>query len=411
MIWPTTFRLTTSTKLLAAGAALSLSWIVLSACDCDETKEQKFPGFWVTCINNKPNLMTYNNDNATIVTTDQAGNFNPTDYDCSKDNSSPQYKGSEARSPFQLSSPSGPGGLARPHAAATNIYTYIPEQLRWLPFTPLVPPAAAPACLPSFPDVFRTNHNENTVSRLSTCPFAIKATIPVFQNPLQVAVTPDGSTALVTSFGDLFGDGGAVTFIDLATNKITNTLMMPDFQTPHGLAISPDGNTAYVGNFTSPGQSILVVNIPTHAITATIQISVAYPSAMTLTPDGSQLWVGSPLGSETDVLDTLSQTTITRLNIQASGDVAFNSTGTTAYITSSANNPAGQVFAVDTSTFRTVNTYTVGSGPTDISMSYGDQFLVVNNYNDGTVSIIDLQQGKVKTAQFGANPTGIAFVQ
>jgi len=409
MIALTTFRLTTSTKLLAAGVALSLSWIVLSACECDNTKEQDFPGFWVTCIGNKPTLMTYNGDAAVQVSSDPAGNFNPSQWDCSKDPNSPPQAKSGAPD-FKLGSPTGPGPFARPHAAAAHTYSFIPKQLLWLPFTPFVPPAA-PACLPSFPDIIRTNHLQNTVSRVATCPFKVVVTIPVVQNPLQVAITPDASTAVVTSFGDFNGDGGAVTFIDLSTNKIANTLMMPDFQTPNGLAISPDGATAYVGNFTSPGQSILVINIPTHTITATIPISAAYPSAMTLTPDGTQLWVGSPLAGETDIIDTLSQTTVTRLNIQAVGDVAFNSTGTKAYITSSASNPAGQVFAVDTSTYRVVNTYTVGNGPADISMSYGDQFLVVNNYNDGSVSIIDLKQDKVKTAQFGANPIGIAFVE
>jgi DNA-binding beta-propeller fold protein YncE len=403
-------RLTTSTKLLAAGAALSLGWIVLEACDCDETKEQSFPGFWVSCINNKPTLMTYNENTPTVVSSDTAGNFQPSQYDCGKDSNSPQYKGSESSSPFRISTPSGPGGSARPHAAAGNTYFSIPQQLLSLPFTPFAPPPATPVCQSGFADVLRTNHNYNTVSRLSTCPFAVKATIPVFQNPLQIAVTPDGSTAVVTSFGDLVGDGGAVTFINLSNNKITNTLMMPFSVTPNGLALSPDGTTAYVGNFTSPGQSILVINIPSQTITATIPITVHYPSGMTLTPDGSQLWVASPLGSETDVLDTLSQTTVYRLNIQASVDVAFNSTGTTAYVTSDSSTP-GQVFAVDTSTYRILNTYTVGNGPSDISMSYGNQFLVVNNYFDGTVSIIDLKQDKVVTSQFGANPIGISFVQ
>lgn len=402
-------RLTTSTKLMAAGVALSLGWIVLEACDCDETKENQFPGFWVTCINNKPTLMTYNGDTAITVSTTQAGQFNPSDWDCNKDANSPQYKGSEATAPFQTSTPSGPSGAARPHVAS-NSYPYIPKPLLSLPFTPFVPPPGTPTCQSSFPDVFRTNHNENTVTRVSTCPFAVKTTISVFQNPLQIAVTPDGSTAVVTSFGDLFGDGGAVTFINLANNQITNTLMMAPGVTPNGLAISPDGSTAYVGNFTNPGQSILVINIPTQTITATIQNVVAYPSGMTLSPDGSQLWVGSPLSTETDVIDTLSQTLIYRLNIQQSVDVAFNSTGTQAYVTSDLNNP-GQVFAVDTSTYKILSTYTVGNGPSDISMSYGDQFLVVNNYFDGSISIIDLRQDKVSTAQFGANPIGVAFVQ
>jgi DNA-binding beta-propeller fold protein YncE len=402
-------RLTTTTKLVAAGVALSLGWIILSACECDQTKEDNFPGYWVSCIGNKPALMSYSGDNPTIVSSDAAGSFDPSQWDCPGDSSSPQYKGSEDSAPFKVSSPAGPGGFARPHAATTS-YAFNPRQLLSLPFTPFVPLPANPVCQSTFPDVFRTNHNQNTVSRVSTCPFAVKTTIQVFQNPLQIAVTPDGSTAVVTSFGDLFGDGGAVTFINLSNNQITNTLMLEQGVTPNGLAISPDSTTAYVGNFTNHGQSILVINIPTQMITATIQNVVAYPSAMTLSPDGSQLWVGSPLSTETDVIDTLTLTLVYRLNIQQSVDIALNSTGTMAYVTSDLNTP-GQVFVVDTSTFRILSTYTVGNGPSDIKMSYGDQFLVVNNYNDGSVSIIDLRQDVVNTAQVGANPKGIAFVQ
>ena len=401
-------HLTTSTKLVAAGVALSLGWIVLEACECDETKESQFPGYWVACVDNKPTLMAYSDNNATVVRSDPAGNFDPAEYDCSHAGS-PQYKGSESSAPFQVGSPAGPGGFARPHAAA-NSYSFVPRQLLSLPFTPFVPPPGTPSCLSSFPDVFHTNHPENTVIRISTCPFAVKTTIPVFQRPLQVAVTPDGSTALVTSFGDLEGDGGAVTFINLANNQITNTLMLSLGVTPNGLAISPDSTTAYVGNFTNPGQSILVINIPTHTVTATIQNVLAYPSGMTLTPDGSQLWVASPLSTETDVIDTLSLTTVYRLNIQQSVDVAFNSTGTMAYVTSDQSNP-GQVFVVDTATYRVLSTYTVGNGPSDIAMSYGDQFLVVNNDLDGSVSVIDLIADKVVTTQVGSSLSGIAFVQ
>jgi DNA-binding beta-propeller fold protein YncE len=404
-------HLTTTTKIIAAAVALSLGWIVLEACDCDETKEDQYPGFWVTCIDGKPSLMTYNGNDATVVTQDQAGSFDPTDWDCSRDMSSPQYKGSEDSPPFQVSTPSGPGGAARPRVAG-SAHPYLPELVRDLPFTPAVPPAATAACQSNFPDVLRTNHMEGTVTRWSTCPFKSKTTIPVFQNPLQVAVTPDGTQALVTSFGPLDGSGGAVTFINLSNNQVTNTVTsgLGFGITPNGLAISPDGTTAYIGNFNIPGQ-ILVMNIASQMITATIQNVVEYPSGLTLTPDGSQLWVASPLGTETDVIDTLSQTEIFRFaNIQQTTDIAFNSTGTMAYITSAATNP-GQVFAVNTATFQVVNTYTVGNTPSDIKMSYGDRFLVVNNDNDVIISVIDLVENTVKSVQVGSNARGIAFLQ
>jgi DNA-binding beta-propeller fold protein YncE len=400
--------LTTTTKLIAAGVALSLGWIVLEACECDETKEDNYPGFWVTCIGKQPALMTYSGDNPTIVSSDPSPNFNPNDYDCSHDSSSPQYKGSQ--SPLPLGTPSGPNGSARPHAAGSPTASYLPQQWRNLPFTPDVPPPGTPpVCQSTYPDVIRTNHNEDSVSRISTCPFALKKTIPVFANPLQVAETPDGSTALVTSFGSLDGSGGAVTFINLSSNQVTSTVTMPFGVTPNGLAISPDGTTAYIGNFKNPGQSILVMNIASQTVTASIPNVAPYPSGLTLTPDGSELWVTSPLGRETDVIDTLSQTIVFRLNIPSATDIAFNSTGTTAYVTSDLTIP-GQVIAVNTATLQILNTYTVGNTPADITMSYGDKFLVVNNSADNTISLIDLVQNAVKTTNVGGVPSGIAFV-
>jgi len=44
-------------------------------------------------------------------------------------------------------------------------------------------------------------------------------------------------------------------------------------------------------------------------------------------------------------------------------------------------------------------------------MSYGDQFLVVNNSGDNTVSVIDLVKNIVTTTPVNGVPSGIAFVQ
>ncbi len=268
---------------------------------------------------------------------------------------------------------------------------------------PHVPPSATANCDSTFPDIFQTDHAEALVTRVSTCPFAIKVTIPVATRPLQVAVTPDGSTALVTSFDN------AVNFIDLATNKVTYTLLTDSTINPHGLAISPDGTRAYITSFNTNGL-IAVIDLASKKIIATIP-TISYAQGLTLTPDGSQLWVTSPLAASVDIFDTLTNTRVTGLNISETIDVAFNSTGTRAYVTTSSTIP-GSVVAVDTATYQIIKSYTVGLGPSDIAMAYGDQFLVVNNNSDGSVSVVDLLKDSVATTKVGTNsvPSGIAFV-
>ena len=394
-------QLTASTKLMAAGIALSLGWIVLAACDCEEGKQEKFPGFWVACIGNEPTLMRYFGDQATVVNSDPSPGFNPADWDCSHPNS-PHYKKSQA--PVDPpGTPSGPAGFARPHVAGVNQQgSYLPQRLRDFPFTPFVqPPGTAPVCDSTYPDVLQTVHTNSQVTRISTCPFKIVTTIPVVSRPLQIDITPDGSTALVTSFDN------AVNFIDLKTNKVTFTLMTDLSVNPNGIAITPDGSRAYVSSFTNVNPVIIVIDIASKKVIASMP-TIAYAQGLTLTPDGSQLWVTSPLSTETDVIDTLSNTAAFRLNIPASTDVAFNATGTRAYITADGN--PGSVVVVDTATFQTIKTYTVGQGPADIKMSAADEFLVVNNDDGGSISIIDLVKDTVVTSAVGAHPSGISFV-
>ena len=321
-------RIKPSLKLMGATVAISLGWILLTGDDCDplgcnETKEQKFPGFWIACINDAPTLMTYNGDNPTIVSTTPAGTFNPSDWDCSHPNS-PPYKGSETTPPFQVSSPEGPapGRAIRPKANAAPVSAFIPRQVLDLPFVPKYP--APTTCDPSWPDVFQTIHTNAEVTRISTCPFQIKATIPVQTRPLQVKVTPDGSTLLVTSFDN------AVTFINLKTNQVTYTLNTDPDVNPHGLAISPDGSTAYITSFNPDNSVVQVIDIASRKVTATIP-TITYPQGATLTPDGSQLWITSPYASVVDIIDTLTNTDVTQLDISDTTDVAFNSRGTVVH--------------------------------------------------------------------------------
>jgi hypothetical protein len=391
-------QLTRTTKLMCAGVALSMGWMVLEACSCDD-EDDFLPGTWVECVDGRPTLMNFLLGDIGFF----AGPFFSEDeWDCTHPNS-PHYQGSEAAAFAEFAAGAPSGAAQHPHLTGSTGAAYLPQRLRDLPFTPTVAaPGSAPACDSSYPDVLQTDHNEAQITRISTCPFAIKAKIPVVSRPLQVAVTPDGGTALVTSFDN------AVNFIDLKTNKVVFTLMTDLSINPDGLAISPDGSRAYVTSFTDFNPVILVVDVVARKAITTIP-TFAYAQGATLTPDGSQLWITSPLGNETDVIDTLTNTTTYRLNIGVSTAVAFNSTGTMAYVTSGASTP-GKVIAVDTATFQTKTTYTVGQDPADIAMSYGDRFLVVNNSLGGSVSVINLQKNTVISKSVGGTPSGIAFV-
>lgn len=290
--------------------------------------------------------------------------------------------------------------------AAQGMEMYFPQRVLALPF--FAPPspndalARRPACTATDPDVVQVSHLTGQVFRISTCSGARPTAIPVRSRPLQVEITPDGRTALVTSFDN------AVNFIDLASNRVTYTLQTDATINPNGIAITPDGSFAYITSFNTVQPAVQVIDLTSRTVVATIPVT-SYPQSAFVTPDGSQVWITFPLGGAIYVIDTLTNTVANTIGVPSPYGIAFNSTGTKAYVTSWSGSP-GSVQVIDTSTYRVTKTYAVGTGPVDIAVAYGDRDVLVNNYTSGSVSRIDTATDKVTTADVGGSPVGLALL-
>lgn len=219
-------------------------------------------------------------------------------------------------------------------------------------------------------------------------------------SPLQVSGTPDAATAIVTSFS------GAVSFIDLTSNQVTGTLNLPN-DNPSGIAISPDGTLAYVTSFTATNPVLRVINISQQSVVQTIQLT-GYPQSVILTPDGSQAWVTNPIDGNVTVVDLLSGTVSRQFALNRPIGVAFNSTATQAWITTG----DGTVRVLDTSTYTTIQTITVGAGPADVLIAPDDSVAFVNNFGGQTMSVINpLTFAVLNTISLPGPPMGLAITQ
>jgi YVTN family beta-propeller protein len=386
-----------SSKMMAGMLGITLSWFVLSADLCnpchEPTKEEKYPFTWVACVDNKPVLFRYFNDVAVPL---GSQGLNAKDWDCTK-GSSPKWIGSGAPSSSAGSS-SGPYSVTNKTRAATFSQRFLAPPVLPLPFTPKPDgPPGNPPCDSSYADVIHVNHLQSTVSLIGGCTFAVKGNVTVTDLPLQVATTRDGRFALVTSFD------GALTAIDLATFRIAYTIRTDGNITPNGLAILPDDTRAYITNFDTDG-AVQAIDLATRRVVTTIRTS-GYPSGAVLTPDGSQLWLTFPFSGGVWVIDTLTNTVVTQLSTPPSTGLAFDSRGTRAYVTVARGQ--GQVLEIDAQTYQPLRTFNVGTGPGDIAMSYHDEYLIVNNHEGNSISIINLIRETVKTMNVGREPMGI----
>jgi YVTN family beta-propeller protein len=245
------------------------------------------------------------------------------------------------------------------------------------------------------------DHTEAIVSVSQACTGTqVGSNIPVVSNPLQVAVTPDQTLALVTSFDN------AINFIDLTTLQVVFTLSTPN-DNPDGIAISSDGATAYVTSFTNPGAELLTIDITGQNVTNRLALP-PFPQSVFLSPDDSLAWVTCPFNNLVSVIDTLTNTVTKTLSIVSPFGVAFDSTGTRAFVTSRSN---GTVQVIDTSDYATLMSVPVGTGPVEILIAPDDSYAAVSNFDGASITFMDLHTYQTSTMTFPDQPLGMAFVQ
>jgi DNA-binding beta-propeller fold protein YncE len=219
------------------------------------------------------------------------------------------------------------------------------------------------------PTLYRVNHYASTVARMDGCPPTLTAKIRVTPDPLQAVLTPDGKTLIVTSFDN------AITFIDTASNTVTRTLTTPSDFYPSGIDVTRDGLTAYVVSLDDFRPGMLIVDVLSRTILARIALPYEYPNGIFLTPDGTQAYITHPFGSEVIVFDIFTSSVAATLNIFEPHAVAFNRTGTRAYISSGT-----VVRVIDTSTLQQVDAIAVGGEPSNLELSADGQTLYIEDY-------------------------------
>jgi YVTN family beta-propeller protein len=150
-------------------------------------------------------------------------------------------------------------------------------------------------------------------------------------DPHGVAVSPDGSTVYVTNT-----EAAKVELINAATDKITGTIGVG--QLPWQVAISSDGKTVYVADPDS--NQVSVISASSDTVTSSISIP-GDPDTVGLTPDGSQLWVGGLTSGIITVLDTSNHSVVGEINVGNDGANSGDGNEPTSIVLTTTPTPTG----------------------------------------------------------------------
>lgn len=269
---------------------------------------------------------------------------------------------------------------------------------------------------------------------------AATTTIPLAGTPSSVAVTPDGSTALVLL-------QGSVAFLDTATDQITRTVSVPggsisiDIDArgttaivpqnggfavslitiatgavrnvfvgayPNGATFDPtNSNIAYTANY--GGGNVSALDITTGSVLATIATG-QNPFAVAFTPDAGRAYVSNTGSGTVTVINTATRTPAATIVVgSAPLDIAVGPDGTEAYVANSASN---SISVIDTTTNTVTTTIPVGTQPVGLAVSPDGDTLYVAEAGGSEVGVVNtISKARTGTIPVGSGPNAVAFMK
>jgi YVTN family beta-propeller protein len=178
----------------------------------------------------------------------------------------------------------------------------------------------------------------------------------------------------ITSYYFTANEGGSITKIDSATNKVLETIK--DKGVPHNIQVSPDGGT------------------------------VAYTSAVM---EESEMTAGDTMGMNGSALfyDIDTGKLIKTLEVgKHPAHVVFTQDGKYVLVT---NNEDNNVSVIDAKTYKLINNISVGKGPHGFRISKDNKFAYIANMGEDTVSVVDIENNKeLRKIKVGKTPVTTA---
>jgi YVTN family beta-propeller protein len=184
-----------------------------------------------------------------------------------------------------------------------------------------------------------------------------------------VAVTPDGSKLYLTHFH--CSATCPLSVIDTSTNTLIAEIYGGPYQFSSAVAVAPDGSKVYAATFpyseNSP-EAVLVIDTATNMVIGTIPLPTgtgfAYDAGLSVTPDGSKIYVANIDTGTVSVIQTATSAVIATIPVAGIGvaiipDIPYSSMNAALAI-ERGKSPGHDSFELESS-------FTLGSGSSGIN--------------------------------------------
>jgi YVTN family beta-propeller protein len=218
----------------------------------------------------------------------------------------------------------------------------------------------------------------------------VEATLPTGVGPHEVAVSPDGKTAVITNYGEQT-PGSSLTVLDLPGRKVASTIELSGYSRPHGLVFLPGGQSVAVT--VEQQKAVLVVDLVKGQVSHPVETGKDGSHMVVLAPDGKRAYVANVGSGSLSILDLAGKKAVGHVATAAGAEgLDVSPDGKEVWV---ANNRANSISVVDAGTLEVTRTISCPAFPLRVKFLPDGKQVLVSATMSGEVVVLDRAEGKV----------------
>ncbi|HZF93821.1 MAG TPA: YncE family protein [Allosphingosinicella sp.] len=223
------------------------------------------------------------------------------------------------------------------------------------------------------------NKGEDTLSFVSLADGREFGRAATGEDPHEIAVSPDGRTAAVVSYG-----ARGIDVFDIGTRTKLRTIDLSPSEGPHGIVWLADGRLVVT---TERSRSVAVVDTRRGDAVTTIATGQEGTHMVVVSPDGRRAFTANIGAGTVSVLDLAAGRKLRDIAVGGRPEgIALTPDGRTLWVGDLAG---ARVQVYDAATFERLGEVATGAVPIRVLASPDGRRIVTSNLGDGTLSVID----------------------
>ena len=215
------------------------------------------------------------------------------------------------------------------------------------------------------------------------------ATLATGRGPHEVAVSPDGKTAVVTNYGAR-QPGSTLTVFDLSAGRVARQIDLERYHRPHGIMFHPDGKRIVVT--AEAEKALIVVDVASGKVLHAIDTGQNVGHMVALSPKAARAYVAN-IGSGS--MTAIDLETNKRLKVVPTGrgaeGIAVSPDGREVWVT---NRAAGSISVVNAAKLEVVATLKCAGFPIRTKFTPDGKHVLVSCAFAGELAVFDAKERK-----------------